>query len=100
MPMNLRHAAAVALVGWYLMVPPVVEKAGSYEADFNAPLSRWSVDSPFDTAAECRAVNANLVQQQTRVFDQAQAHSRERAVAQRLIVSQCIETDDPRLKEK
>jgi len=97
--MNLRHAAAVALVGWYLMIPPVIEKAGSYEADFNAPLSRWSVNSPFDSASECRAVNANLVLQQRRVFDQAQVHSRDWAVAQRLVVSQCIASDDPRLKD-
>ena len=96
--MNLRHAAALALVGWYLMIPPIIEKAGGYEADFNAPISRWSVNSPFDAASECRAVNGQLVLEQKQRLDKAPIHSLDWAVAQRLVTSQCISSDDPRLK--
>jgi hypothetical protein len=36
--MNPRHAAALALVGWYLMVPQVKGDAKSgYRADYDAP---------------------------------------------------------------
>ena len=43
--MKLNHAAAAlaltALVGWYLMMPPVIDlkHKGRYEADTDAPLS-------------------------------------------------------------
>jgi hypothetical protein len=49
--MNLRHAAAFALVGWYLMIPP---GSGS-RVDIDAPLNKWSVFRSFDTAAECKS---------------------------------------------
>ena len=41
--MNLRHAAALALVGWYLMVPPFskTDQYGNTHADPSAPLSEW-----------------------------------------------------------
>jgi hypothetical protein len=41
--MKLRHAAALALVGWYLMIPPFAKKdgAGNWHADPSAPLSNW-----------------------------------------------------------
>ena len=96
--MSPRHAAALALVGWYLMIPPVIEKAGGYEADFDAPLARWAVNTPFDSASECGAVNGGLVLQQKRQMDKARSHSLDWAIAQSMVTSQCISTDDPRLK--
>ncbi len=42
--MTLRHAAALALVGWYLMYPPTP----------NRPLSQWEILNIFDSATECR----------------------------------------------
>lgn len=37
--MKPRHAAALALVGWYLMVPPLASLQ-SQTADLHAPLSK------------------------------------------------------------
>jgi hypothetical protein len=48
--MKARHAAALALVGWYLMTPPILLKC----PDEGAPLSRWTVEEAFDTARECK----------------------------------------------
>ena len=49
--MTLHHAAALALVGWYLMVPG--ENA-------NNPLSKWSIYRSYATAAECQiAIDAH-----------------------------------------
>lgn len=45
MSINFRHAAAFALVGWYLMIPPGKE--------FMAPLGYWVQEVSFDTAKEC-----------------------------------------------
>jgi hypothetical protein len=40
--MKPRHAAALALVGWYLMEPPIVGPYGRGRVyDASAPLSRW-----------------------------------------------------------
>jgi hypothetical protein len=47
--MNLRHAAALALVGWYLMMPLMATPGP------DLGLKYWSNDGSFDTAAECRA---------------------------------------------
>ena len=49
--MKLRHAATLALVGWYLFVPPI--NKGS--ADFKVPLTSWTkVGGSFDSASACR----------------------------------------------
>jgi hypothetical protein len=77
--MNLRHAAGLALVGWYLMIPPSVAKDSwicgdsisavfarnefgwgkgcdvmALTADYDAPLSIWQQSGePFERLAEC-----------------------------------------------
>ena len=48
--MNLRHAAALALVGWYLMSPPIQAFKESPVPELSAPLSQWTSVSAFDTA--------------------------------------------------
>src|SRR5713101_1569901 len=44
-PMNPRHAAALPLVGWYLMLPPHPND-GKY-ANPHSPLKDWTLDSSF-----------------------------------------------------
>jgi hypothetical protein len=107
--MNLHHAAALALVGWYLMVPPTLAETScsgilstldrwmdqdahdkacdekSKIVNFRAPISEWHKFMPFEALAECEAL-------------------RQRGSALRpsdpLFSAQCIATDDPRLKER
>ncbi len=54
---RLRHAAALALVGWYLMLPPmsgaISPNLPSKELDTEAPLASWQNYRGFDTAKEC-----------------------------------------------
>jgi hypothetical protein len=101
--MKSRHAAALALVGWYLMVPPTMgetrwicgkdssiaalarqwldwgEGCSTYNqvAAPGAPLSQWHRVNRFDTVAECE---------------------RGRLQLSRGKWAQCIASDDPRLK--
>ncbi len=89
--MKLRHAAALALVGWYLMVPPL-NADGTPNA--HAPLSQWSMDGSYDTAKECTDrfhSDMNVAAGLKRDLGGMNA---------RLSVNdeQCIATDDPRLK--
>ena len=58
--MNFGHATALALVGWYLMVPPPMRLSDGHIdpdeiPDLNAPLPQWSNLRSFDTAADCTA---------------------------------------------
>ena len=54
--MKPRHAAALALVGWYLMVPP--------PDNLTAPISAWEVAASYDTGKHCSL-------EQQRFFDKA-----------------------------
>jgi hypothetical protein len=97
--MKARHAAALALVGWYLMVPPqsfdmsglspnnakteVPKRVKEYSQLVAAtPLSRWKTKKFFDTAQECKH-QKNL---------DVEADSPD------YFFEECIATDDPRLK--
>ena len=49
--MKLRHAAPVALVGWYLMMP----KGGVFNKcpNPNTPVSSWDITESFDDSQKC-----------------------------------------------
>ena len=90
--MKLRHAAALALVGWYLMFPPW-NKAGDALV-LDAPLSQWRTISSFDTAKECSADRAEHYGKA--LYPPPDSHPPPLAVAM-LAASHCIASDDPRL---
>ncbi len=71
--MKPRHAAALALVGWYLMVPPIQNGRPNDQA----PFSKWVIEHIYDSADRCDYVMRKL---------------RPR------IICECIASDDPRLK--
>jgi hypothetical protein len=48
--MNRRHAAALFLLGWYLMAPPFDPKGNVIE---DAPLAKWEILGSFDGADKC-----------------------------------------------
>jgi hypothetical protein len=103
--MNFRHAAALALAGWYLMLPPWSSPS---KFDDKAPLNQWEQANAYDSAAVCEksrydtvkdllkghAPNGNLLDQKTLTPETADYNARLYAAAR------CIASDDPRLKEK
>ena len=56
--MHLGHAAGLALVGWYLMVPPNRSDriwGWYYEATGQErPLSDWEIIESYDSSASCQ----------------------------------------------
>jgi len=59
--MNLRHAAALALVVWYyLMVPPITNDVSGTAngVQSGAPLSQWRSLRYFATESECETEKA------------------------------------------
>jgi len=87
------HAAALALVGWYLMVPPTVD---ANHIDPSVPLPKWVVLRAFDTAAACNDAQDQLRYRVSRLNLQIAADA---AASEAAEFSQCIASDDPRLKK-
>jgi hypothetical protein len=88
--MNTRHVAALALVGWYLMVAPSLpdkdNQGQSVGPNLSAPLSEWSINTSFDSAKDCEQARTALRNKavNTKHWLWAQAVS-------------CVASDDPRL---
>jgi hypothetical protein len=81
--MKLRHAAALALVGWYLMMPPRKTVDGQVFPDTTVAVSQWSQMQAYDTAKECEA-------------DAIKLRNRETSLVAASAI--CVESTDPRLK--
>jgi hypothetical protein len=106
--MNLRHAAALALVGWYLMVPPT---------PWNPKISTWTIWNSYDTAAQCGIVLGRQRESASRVLADMAALAKHKptnkfqaevdavtldpkfkAMEEAELNAACISSDDPRLK--
>jgi len=107
--MNPSHAAALALVGWYLMVPPAADSG----LPFDAPISQWRHIGSVDSAAECEHILVKLqsdssaeTKAEIKAWHAKYDHQHADRVLHALAVekttkaAQCIASDDPRLKEK
>jgi hypothetical protein len=94
MSMNLRHAAALALVGWYLMLAPW---EGERIANPDAALSEWKINYSFDSAADCEAMRIAKEDFGWQILIRKDASSAERATADIFLYQKCVATDDPRL---
>ena len=80
--MKLRHPAALALVGWYLMIPS--------KTHLDVPISERIQYAAYDSAKECQdALN--------RLMERVEAGDKRMTIDQ-LAASACIASDDPRLK--
>jgi hypothetical protein len=89
--MKTYHAAALVLVGWYLMVPDNDIAGFNYDDCHTAAVSRCEVHDTFDTLAECKAtLNA----------DQRDEAEIEGGTALIFDKAACVVSDDPRVKEK
>jgi hypothetical protein len=62
--MKIQHVVALALMGWYLIVPPTTRTwwVGPERSDNAAQLSRWTIEQSFDKAGVCET--ARLATQQ------------------------------------
>jgi hypothetical protein len=98
--MKPRHATALALVGWYLMVPPLSAVRGTWSERVNA----GDVRGQFESKDECEKARHRFISDPshfpyTRALDDP--------VGRKLLSegkipmpSECVSSDDPRLKEK
>jgi hypothetical protein len=92
--MKLRHAGALSLVGWYLMVPPT---KNVNQIDPSIRLAKWVVLRAFDTADACNEAQDQLRYRVSRLNLRVPVAS---AASEAAEFSQCIASDDPRLRGK
>ena len=92
--MRFRHAASLALVVWYLMIPPT--RGAPAEILDDAPLSQWDVDGQFDSKVECENKIPSDKDTEERI---KQCSVGSCAVTVMLLSDgRCMASDDPRLK--
>jgi hypothetical protein len=92
--MKVHHAAALALVGWYLMTPP----RPHLQLDTRAPLFMWSFSYPqdaFKTEQDCELELGRRLREDRKQVDRSSASIRR---SQELQLSRCVSADDPGLK--
>ncbi len=87
--MKLGHAAALALVGWYLMLPT---------GDETAALSKWQIANTFDRESDCEVSRKEFFDTGTKRMKNAK-DDQERVFGMLMAKATCVPTDDPRLKE-
>ncbi len=111
--MNIRHAAALALVGWYLMVPGVTYQSatnvwtvGVYDKHGKPVYSAWRAYDSFDTAAECQNALSKLDPDERPAMAATDEGSirnplgETNAVHEAVSKATCLADTDPRLKPK
>jgi hypothetical protein len=87
------HAAALALIGWYLMIPSSTLPSG---VAYKKPLSKWLIVRAFDTADDCQDFLATFFEDSR----QKQALNLLEPAYRDYMFAECVATDDPRLKQK
>ena len=92
--MKLRLATALALAGWYLMIPP------GEVPNVDAPLSQWLQVGSYDTARECKAERDAWTAKVSSLDKHAKPNAQWSAIKTRSFNQLCIASDDPRLKSK
>lgn len=99
--MNLHHAAALAIAGWSLMLPPA---SHTLRLNLNPDMSKWNVHSTHATSSECEQEKQRLQASMIETPGNAPQSSLRRPgrdlVAARYRSSRCVSSDDPALKSK
>jgi hypothetical protein len=105
--MKARHTGALAIVVWYLMIPPI---GADNKVDAHASLSKWRKGVGFQSEKQCDDSLKDAIQNpMTSAEYQAAAKATRKAkmrplskseMTRRTAESQCVAGDDPRLKAK
>jgi hypothetical protein len=105
--MKSRHATTLAIVLWYLMIPPI---GADNKVDSHAPLSQWRIGVGFESQKQCDDSLKDAIQNPMSPAEyQAAASATRKAkmkplsmseMTKRTAESQCVAGDDPRIKAK
>lgn len=99
--MNSHHAAALVLVGWYLITAPVTEQGAIHQ---DAPLTEWTKALHFDSESDCDARRREKIRDsedeaelapKSDVDEDAKRDADNNLDA--ALTSQCVPDNDPRI---
>ena len=108
--MRIAHATALALVSWYLMVPPLESCMGAFSGHScpALPLSQWQVKATRGSPEKCEQLQQEWNEKGQLYLVEMGASNRphdmrmytDEASARTMVAAQCVASDDPRLKSK
>jgi hypothetical protein len=108
MSMKPRHASALALLGWYLMAPPVSTDGGKVFVDSRASVRKWTrIERIFGSSADCDKARIKFEKNaQNREYSNLEGAARMDANIDDQTIAEfkaarlmkCVPTDDPHLK--
>lgn len=87
------RVAALALVGWYLIIPSSTLPPN---VAYKKPLSKWQIVRSFDAADDCQDFLATFFEDSR----QKQGLNLLEPAYRDYMFAECVATDDPRLKQK
>jgi hypothetical protein len=97
--MKDRHAAALALVGWYLMISTASWDGSKWIEPSFTSLAHWQQVDVFDSASKCQAAKNQHLDDAIAEDEKGMAHPKKDAVGNNLAADYlCVASDDPRLK--
>ena len=103
--MNICRAAAFALAGWYLMVPPHVSDNG--HPDTSVPLAQWEQMGNYNSIDECSDDRESFIKRDQKEYNLSLKSNPSQSTllkdaahktALKSSAALCIAADDPRLK--
>jgi len=95
--MRIGHRAAIALLGWALILP-------RYDLDGRvedkAPLSSWKIHSSYDSRADCEQVRQQMVEVASEFIDEQERRAELDGISQAsvMIAAKCVANDNSPLK--
>ncbi len=95
--MRIGHRAAIALLGWALILP-------RYDLDGRvedkAPLSSWKIHSSYDSRADCEQVRQQMVEIASEFIDEQERRAELDGISQAsvMIAAKCVANDNSPLK--
>jgi hypothetical protein len=100
--MKPRHATALALVGWYLLMPSITYSPkvgwalGSWWTEEKPDFASWQIVRSYDSAGDCERARKTLSLKAPDDAQDREGYARQLPMMKSDAV--CISTDDPRLK--
>ena len=93
-----QHIAALGLIVWFLMVPPLVN--APWKVDTQAPLGQWRTVSIFHSKSECdkTLLSIHNTYNSTATARIGAIEKGARAFALQMVFSQCVARNDPDLR--
>ena len=99
--MKAPRCAAVALVGWCLMLAPHHGRI-SKSFDYDAPLSKWQKGETYDSKAACESARKTQISERQDKYYEVSSRQTKKVLQNaiyRLRRGQCVSTEDPKLKD-